>query len=115
MCIAERVEGPWERIIFPEYMYDPGLLFDDDGKVYVVHGQGTLYVTELHADARSVKGEKVKIWDQRFKNACELGGSYGVEGAHAYKIDGKYYIICPAGGTEGWQICLRSDPYLWPL
>lgn len=32
MCIADRPEGPWERVIFPEYMYDPGLLFDDDGK-----------------------------------------------------------------------------------
>lgn len=32
MCIADHPEGPWERVIFPEYMYDPGLLFDDDGK-----------------------------------------------------------------------------------
>lgn len=114
MCIADRVEGPWERVIFPEYLYDPGLLFDDNGRVYVVHGQGTLYVTELSADARSVKGRNVKIWDERFKNAHELGGGFGMEGAHAYKIDGKYYITCPAGGTEGWQICLRSDSIYGP-
>lgn len=114
MCIADRVEGPWERVVFPEYMYDPGLLFDDDGKVYVVHGQGTLYVTELHADARSVKGEKVKIWSGGFKNAHELGGGFGMEGAHVYKINGKYYITCPAGGTEGWQICLRADHIYGP-
>ncbi|MDE6452092.1 MAG: glycoside hydrolase 43 family protein, partial [Odoribacter sp.] len=114
MCIADRVEGPWERVVFPEYMYDPGLLFDDDGKVYVVHGQGTLYVTELHTDARSVKGEKVKIWSGGFKNAHELGGGFGMEGAHIYKINGKYYITCPAGGTEGWQICLRADHIYGP-
>ncbi len=114
MCIADRVEGPWERVVFPEYMYDPGLLFDDDGKVYVVHGQGTLYVTELNADARSVKGEKVKIWSGGFRNAYELGGGFGMEGAHVYKINGKYYITCPAGGTEGWQICLRSDHIYGP-
>lgn len=114
ICIADRVEGPWERVIFPEYLYDPGLLFDEDGKVYVVHGQGTLYVTELNADVRSVKGENVKIWEQRFKNAHELGGGFGMEGAHAYKINGKYYITCPAGGTEGWQICLRSDSIYGP-
>ena len=114
ICIADDVKGPWERTIFPEYLYDPGLLFDDDGKVYVVHGQGTLYVTELNADAKSVKGEKVKIWEKRFKNAHEFGGGYGMEGAHVYKINGKYYITCPAGGTEGWQICLRSDNIYGP-
>ena len=114
VCIAEDIKGPWERVIFPEYLYDPGLLFDDDGKVYVVHGQGTLYVTELNPDVRSVKGERVKIWDQRFKNPYELGGGFGMEGAHAYKIQGKYYITCPAGGTEGWQICLRSDHIYGP-
>lgn len=114
MCIADKVEGPWERTIFPEYMYDPGLLFDDDGKVYVVHGQGTLYVTELNADAKSVKGEHVKIWSGGFKNAHELGGGFGMEGSHAYKINGKYYITCPAGGTYGWQICLRSDNIYGP-
>lgn len=114
ICIADNAKGPWTRTVFPEYMYDPGLLFDDDGKVYVVHGQGTLYVTELNVDVKSVKGDKVKIWDKRFKNANELGGGFGMEGAHAYKINGKYYITCPAGGTEGWQICLRSDNIYGP-
>lgn len=114
ICIADKVEGPWERVIFPEYMYDPGLFFDDNGKVYVVHGQGTLYLTELNEDVRSVKGIPVKIWEGGFKNAYELGGSFGMEGAHMYKINGKYYITCPAGGTEGWQICLRSDNIYGP-
>lgn len=114
ICIADKVEGPWERVIFPEYLYDPGLLFDDNGKVYVIHGQGTLYATELNADARSVKGKPVKIWDKHFKNANELGNNFGMEGAHAYKINGKYYITCPAGGTKGWQVCLRSDNIYGP-
>lgn len=114
ICIADDPKGPWERIIFPDYLYDPGLLFDDNGKVYVVHGQGTLYVTELNEDVKSVKSEAVKIWDKSFKDAHTLGGGFGMEGAHAYKIDGKYYITCPAGGTEGWQICLRSDNIYGP-
>lgn len=114
VCTADDVKGPWTRTIFPEYLYDPGLFFDDDGKVYVVHGQGTLYVTELNADVKSVKGKPVKIWNKGFKNPNELGGGFGMEGAHAYKINGKYYITCPAGGTEGWQICLRSDHIYGP-
>lgn len=114
ICIADKPEGPWERTIFPEFLYDPGLFFDDDGKVYVAHGQGTLYLTELNADAKSVKGKDVKIWDKGFKNANEFGGGFGMEGAHMYKVNGKYYITCPAGGTEGWQICLRSDNIYGP-
>lgn len=114
ICEAKDVKGPWTRTIFPEYLYDPGLFFDDDGKVYVIHGQRTLYITELNSDVKSVKGENIKIWDKGFKNANELGGGYGMEGAHMYKINGKYYITCPAGGTEGWQICLRSDNIYGP-
>lgn len=114
ICTAERPEGPWERTVFPEYLYDPGLFFDDDGRVYVVHGQGTLYITELSADVKSVKGEPVEIWNRRFKDSATFGGGFGMEGSHMYKIDGKYYITCPAGGTEGWQVCLRSDNIYGP-
>ncbi len=39
VCEADRPSGPWKRTIFPEYLYDPGLFFDDDGRVYVVHGK----------------------------------------------------------------------------
>lgn len=114
ICEAEKPEGPWKRTIFPEYLYDPGLFFDDDGKVYVAHGQGKLYITELNSDVRSVKGKPVEIWNKRFKDSSTFGGYYGMEGAHVYKINGKYYITCPAGGTEGWQVCLRSDNIYGP-
>jgi len=103
MCTAKDIKGPWTRTIFPEYLYDPGLLFDDDGKVYVVHGQSTLYVTELNADALSVKGPKVKIIEHTQQ-----------EGSHVYKINGKYYILGAAGGTQGRQVCLRSDNIYGP-
>jgi beta-xylosidase len=43
-----------------------------------------------------------------------MHGNYGMEGSHAYKINGYYYITCPAGGTEGWQICLRSKNIYGP-
>lgn len=113
ICIADKAEGPWERVIFPEYLYDPGLFFDDNGKVYVVHGQGDLYLTELNEDVRSVKGDKVQIWNHKERrNDKELRSA--MEGAHMYKINGKYYITCPAGGTEGWQVCLRSDNIYGP-
>ncbi len=117
ICTAKNIEGPWTRTIFPEYLYDPGLLFDDDGKIYVVHGQGKLYVTELAADARSVVGKPIQIWNKPIEKPAGSSaqyGKYGMEGSHAYKINGYYYITCPAGGTEGWQVCLRSKNIYGP-
>ena len=108
VCEADRPSGPWRRTIFPEYLYDPGLFFDDDGRVYVVHGQHTLYITELTSDVHATKGKAVKIWDKGFKDSHTLGRGFGMEGSHMYKINGYYYITCPAGGTQGWQVCLRS-------
>ena len=114
VCEAEKPEGPWTRTIFPEYLYDPGLFFDDDGKVYVVHGQHRLFITELNADVKSVKEKPVEIWNKGFKDSKTLGNSFGMEGSHMYKINGMYYITCPAGGTEGWQVCLRSKNIYGP-
>lgn len=114
VCEAERPEGPWKRTIFPEYLYDPGLFFDDDGKVYVVHGQHNLYVTELTPDVKSVKGKPVLIWDKSVDDYYSSGKRFGMEGSHVYKVNGMYYIFCPAGGTEGWQMCLRSKSIYGP-
>lgn len=114
ICEAEKPEGPWTRTIFPDYLYDPGLFFDDNGKAYVVHGQGRLLISELSNDLKSVKGAPVEIWNKRFNADRSLGGGLGMEGAHMYKINGKYYITCPAGGTEGWQVCLRADSIYGP-
>lgn len=115
VCEADKPSGPWKRTIFPEYLYDPGLFIDDDGRVYVVHGQGTLYLTELTEDLHAVKTPAKEIWRERFGMDRKLGsGHYGMEGSHVYKINGMYYITCPAGGTEGWQVCLRSKSITGP-
>ncbi|MEO9022963.1 MAG: glycoside hydrolase 43 family protein [Ginsengibacter sp.] len=117
ICTAKDIKGPWTRTIFPEYLYDPGLFFDDDSKCYVVHGQGKLYITELATDALSVIGEDKLIWDKRIPvppGSTAPPGNYGIEGSHMYKINGYYYITCPAGGTEGWQMCFRSKNIYGP-
>ncbi|MGL5561374.1 MAG: family 43 glycosylhydrolase, partial [Tannerellaceae bacterium] len=67
-----------------------------------------------NADGRSVKGENVLIWDKGILNPNTQKGHAGMEGSHAYKINGMYYITCPAGGTEGWQVCLRSKNIYGP-
>ena len=106
ICTAKDIKGPWKRTIFKEYLYDPGLFFDDNGKIYVVHGQQKLYVTELNADALSVKVPQKEIYNNR---------EYPyLEGSHTYKINGKYYILGATGGTKGRQVCLRSDNIYGP-
>jgi beta-xylosidase len=108
MCTAMRIKGPWTRTIFPEKLYDPGLLFDDDGKVYVAHGQGTIYVTELNADALSTRSPR------RIVFPADPTLPY-LEGSHFYKINGKYYILSTTGGGgRGGEICLRSDRVYGP-
>ncbi|MEV4887089.1 glycosyl hydrolase 43 family protein [Chitinophaga ginsengisegetis] len=106
ICTAKNINGPWTRTIFNEYLYDPGLFFDDNGKVYVAHGQQTLYITELNSDAKSVKVPRKKIYDNP-------GFPY-LEGSHLYKINNKYYILGSTGGTRGREVCLRSDSIYGP-
>lgn len=106
ICTSKSVAGPWTRTIFPEYLYDPGLFFDDDGKVYVAHGQQKLFITELNSDARSVKVPQKEIYNNP---------KYPyLEGSHLYKVNGKYYLLGSTGGTKGRQVCLRSDNIYGP-
>ncbi|SDT67577.1 Beta-xylosidase [Mucilaginibacter mallensis] len=106
ICTAKDVNGPWTRTIFKESLYDPGLFFDDDGKVYVAHGQQKLFITELNSDARSVKVPQKEIYNNP---------KYPyLEGSHLYKVNGKYYLLGSTGGTKGRQVCLRSDNIYGP-
>ncbi|MGE5810661.1 MAG: beta-xylosidase, partial [Ignavibacteria bacterium] len=42
--------GPWQIKKLPRGFYDPGLFFDDDGKIYVAHGYGNISITELDSN-----------------------------------------------------------------
>ena len=45
------IKGPWDRSILTGVYHDPSLLFDDDGRVYIVYGAGTIRIKELTPDA----------------------------------------------------------------
>ena len=97
---AKSVAGPWKMNAIRAKMYDPGLFFDDDGRVYVFHGQNELKVTELDAGLTKVVTPEKTI----------IRGTI-CEGSHVYKVDGKYYIYNPGGGK---QHCFRSDSIYGP-
>lgn len=84
---AEKIEGPWTQKKIPGFYYDPGLFFDDDGRVYVVHGNREIHLTELNQDFSPKAGgiDKVILRD---KDEVPLG----FEGSHLYKINGKYIL-----------------------
>ena len=45
----------WDRYTLEGIYHDMSLLFDEDGKVYMVFGSGTIRVIELTSDAKAVK------------------------------------------------------------
>ena len=103
--------GQWEKHCLDSVYHDMSLLFDDDGRVYMVYGAGTIKVVELTADATKIKPgglDKVII-----QNADISGGNSLAEGAHIYKKDGLYYItmiVWPHTGTRRRiQVCYRAD------
>lgn len=107
------LEGPWERNILPGLYHDPSLLFDEDGRVYLVHGNGRIRITELTEDVSSVKPGGV---DQLLINAVGENNIVNSEGSHFYKINGVYYLFLiewPRTGTaRRIEWCYRSNTLL---
>ncbi len=85
---GDLVNGPWERTVFEDYFFhDPSLLFDD-GRLWVVYGNGDLKLAELSPDGSRVISEPRVVL-----NAPRRGMGLRAEGAHFYKIGEYYYII----------------------
>ncbi|WP_442795668.1 family 43 glycosylhydrolase [Pelobium manganitolerans] len=97
-------QGTWDIKKLPNSYYDPGLFFDENGKIYVVHGATTLKITELDADFNRIKEQTV------FTGSVKEG----LEGAHLYKINGRYYIYATYGGFPSYQTVLRSNSIFGP-
>lgn len=98
---AEHAEGPWKRQKIQGFFYDASLLFDDDGKVYVVHGNTTIRITELSADLSGPKPDGLDTYIVQGK----AGDGLGYEGSHIYKINGRYYLF-----SIYWpKDCMRTE------
>jgi len=98
---AKDPAGPWTHKNMGGRIYDLGILFDDDDKIYAVHGYDEVHLIQLKPDFSGyVEGsEKVII---------PKGNAMG-EGHHFYKIDGKYYIISADYAPVGRMQCARAD------
>lgn len=112
--------GEWEKPVLVKAgkgMIDPTPLWDDDGKVYLVHAwagsraklNSILTVCEMNAAGTAVISSPVLVYDGND------GVNHTLEGPKFYKRNGYYYILAPAGGVaNGWQLALRSKNVYGP-
>lgn len=105
---SENIQGPWKKSVIPGFFHDMSILFDDDGKAYLVSGNTDIRLTEMEPDLSKPKVggvNKVIIQDDRSKIIL------GYEGSHFYKINGKYYIffIHWPKGKMRTEACFVSD------
>lgn len=98
--------GPWTHREMQRGLHDLSVLFDDDGKAYAVWGHQDMHVAELTADLTDIVPETEKVV---FSKTAGMG-----EGAHFYKIDGRYYIIS-ANYAGGFRMpAARADHVFGP-
>ena len=117
-----RTEDPYKEWSAPTLVkkaygnIDPCPLWDDDGKVYLVHAfansragvSHVLQLQELSADGSSVTRNREII-------IHGLPDNFTLEGPKFYKRNGFYYIFAPAGGvTTGWQMVYRAKEIFGP-
>lgn len=103
---SKDIRGPWEHHNMQGRIYDLSVLFDDDGKIYAIHGYGEVKCTELKADMSGPIEETERT-------IIPEGNAVG-EGHHMYKINGMYYLISTDYKPNGRTLCSRSKSIWGP-
>lgn len=109
--------GAWTETSFRPALHDHSLFFEDDGRVFMVHGAGNVRLTELTPDLSGIKTGGV---DQTIISNASLaaGPNLGLpaEGSQFYKINGKYYLFMITWPRRGMrtQLVFRSDHLTGP-
>ena len=105
MFTASDPKGPWTRTPMKRSFHDLSVLFDD-GKAYVVWDHQAMHLAQLTDDLTDIVPGTERVL---FTADAGMG-----EGAHFYKIGGKYYIISAeyAGGFR--MPAARADNVLGP-
>lgn len=104
--VATDPAGPWERRRFNGRIYDLSVLFDDDGRVYAVHGYDEVRIAELTPDLTGIVEGSDRVVIPR-------GNAMG-EGHHFYKIGGRYYILSANYAPTGRMQAARADHVYGP-
>lgn len=102
--------GNWTRSEINGMYHDASLLFDDDGRNYLVYGGGgEIKIKELNAEMTDFK------WGGADKTLFKTGlDNLAGEGAHIHKIGDYYYVFIIAWPSNSGRIelCYRSKELL---
>ncbi|WP_300703326.1 family 43 glycosylhydrolase [Bacteroides sp.] len=109
-------KGPWKRIEFSPAYHDHSFFFDDDGRIYLIYGNGKLFIAELKDDLSGVKSGTEHVL---LENASAPAGNdimLGAEGSQLFKINGKYYLFNITWPRNGMRTVLvhRADNITGP-
>lgn len=100
VCRTKDIEnGPWEVNRLGRQFHDLSLLFED-GHVYIVWGNGDIFITELEPDLSAVKAGAE---DKLLISSHREGQNLRAEGSHIYHIGDYYYVLeidWPRGGVR---------------
>lgn len=102
------ITGKWDKHEIEGYYHDCSLLFDDDGRNYLVYGNTQIHLIELD---ENLTGPKEGGVSKVILTEPEGYEGLGYEGTHFYKINGKYYLfmIHWPKGSKRTQACFSSD------
>ena len=92
--------GPWTHTELKKSFHDLGVLFDDDGRAYVIWGYDEVRIAELTDDLTDTKPGSERVLIPR--------GSGVGEGSHIYKINGEYVITNTNYDPVGYMVCARA-------
>ena len=105
---SKDINGPWEKSEIRGFYHDNSILFDDDGRVYIVYGNREIHLTELDGD---LSGPKEGGTD-RVILSDSADAPLGFEGSHLYKINGRYYLFMihiPREAGRRTECCYAAD------
>lgn len=105
--------GSWTKYEINGCYHDMSLLFDSDGRVYMLYGSGDIKFVELTADCTGIKWGGAS--GTLFKGSNLVGNSL-FEGTQAIKVNGYYYVfnISWPAGKPRLQYCSRSKSLYGP-
>jgi beta-xylosidase len=113
-------KGDWKASSFRPSLHDHTLVFDDDGRVYMIYGGGKLTLVELEPDLSGIKPggvNKVIIENVNLLfGENEVGGLNG-EGSQLVKVNGKYYLLNIGSPRSRWSrsvLIHRADKITGP-
>ncbi len=98
---AQNPAGPWTRTAMKRSFHDLSVLFDDDGKVYILWGYQGINYAQLDDELMDVVPGSERV-------IIERGAGMG-EGVHFYKINGHYIITSAWFAGRMRMPCARSD------